>query len=251
MSILTIAQNVAKEIGFTAPTSLVGNADEIAIQMLALIKAETFDLSNGVITGESNPPDFNWQILVKRGTFNFVASQEAYTLPTDFKDFIPKTIWNYSTRRPLIAPVNAEDYEIQKNYLITTGIDKMIYVYGGQMYITPVPSSTDTINYEYSTTYIYQSSGGTGKADITLDTDVTTIPEKLIQLGVKVRYLVAKGLIPSVGFQQSFEYMNYNNSVQRAILKDGFGRKSPLNMNNGGIAWWKAAYTQYSDYPAS
>lgn len=250
MSILTIAQNVAKEVGFTSPSSLVGNSDEIAIQLLALIKAETFDLSNGVIAGEANPIDFNWQVLVKRGTFNFVNGQEAYDLPSDFKDFIPKTIWNYTMRRPLLAPINAQDFEIQKNYLITSGIDKMIYVYDNQMHITPLPGSTDTINYEYTTLNIYESSGGTGKTDITLDTDVPTINEKLVQLGVKVRYLIAKGLIPSVGFQNSFEYMNYNSTVQRAILKDGFGRKSPLNMNMGGNAFWKAAYTQDSNFPS-
>lgn len=251
MSILTIAQNVAMETGFSSPASLVGSSDEFAIQLLALIKAEVFDLSNGVIAGEQNPIDFNWQVLVKRGTFNFVANQEAYTLPTDFKDFIQKTIWNYTMRRPLLAPITPEDYEIQKNYLITSGIDKMIYVYNNQMYITPIPTSTDTINYEYTTLNIYNSSGGTGQKDIIADTDTCAINEKIVQLGVKFRFLIAKGLIPSTGFPSSFEYSNYNAAVQRAILKDGFGRKTPISMNGAGNAFWKAAYTQDSNFPSA
>ena len=40
MSVLDIAQNVAKETGFTAPSSLVGSTDELAIQLLALIKTK-------------------------------------------------------------------------------------------------------------------------------------------------------------------------------------------------------------------
>jgi hypothetical protein len=90
MTVLTIAQNVAREAGFTAPTSLVGNADETAIQLLQLIKTETTDLSNGVIAGQATPMNFNWQALVKRATFNFVAAQETYSLPADFKRLYSK-----------------------------------------------------------------------------------------------------------------------------------------------------------------
>lgn len=251
MSILTIAQNIAREVGFTAPTSLVGNADETAIQLLQLITTETTDLSNGVIAGQPNPIDFNWQILIKRGTFNFVAAQEAYSFPADFKDFISKTIWDYTTRRPIIAPVSAEDFEIQKNYWVSSGIDKWIYVYGGQMHVVPAPTGTDTINYEYTTTYIFNSSIGAGKTAITVDTDVCAIPESLVQLGVKVRYMIAKGLIPAEAYNTSFEYQNYTAAVQRAILKDGMGQKSPINMNTGGNPYWLAAYTQDSNFPAA
>lgn len=240
MSILTIAQNVAMETGFASPSTLVGNTDEIAIQLLALIKKETRALSDR----------FLWNKLVKQGTFNFVDGQEAYTLPTDFKDFIPHTIWNYSTRRPLIAPINPEDYGIQKNYLITSGIDKMVYVYNGTMYITPVPSSTDTINYQYTTLNIFQTSGGTGKTDITLDTDIITIREFLIELGVKLRFLVAKGLITTSQMMASFEKQDYDMQIQSAMKTDGFGQKNPINMNNGGSAYWKAAYTQDSNFPS-
>ena len=251
MSVLTIAQNIARETGFTVPSSLVGNADETAVQLLQLIQTECTDLSNGVIAGNPIPMDYNWQALVKRGTFNFVASQEAYDLPDDFKDFIQKTIWDYSIRRPVIAPITAEEYEIQKNYLITSGIDKMIYVYANQIHVVPVPSSTDTINYEYTTTYIFQSDTGDGQTTIEADTDVCSISEYLIQQGVKVRFLIAKSLINPENFENSFEYRNYKSAVQRAVLKDGFGQKSPINMSKRGNAWWLGAYTQDSNWPSS
>lgn len=251
MSILTIAQNIAREVGFTTPTSLVGSQDETSIQLLQLISTETNDLSNGVIAGQTSPMNFNWQSLVKRGTFNFISGQEAYSLPTDFKDFIDKTIWNYSIRRPLIAPITAQEFEVQKNYLITSGIDKMIYVYNNQIHVVPTPSSTDTINYEYTTTYIFQSNIGVGQTAVQADTDVCTISEFLVQLGAKVRYLITKSLINPENFGASFEYQNYIASVQRAILKDGFGQKSPITMSRKGNAFWLAASTQDSNWPAS
>lgn len=244
MSVLDIAQNVAKETGFTSPSSLVGNTDEIAIQLLALIKNETKTLSDR----------WAWQILVKRATFNFVSGTEAYSLSTiasDFKDFIPDTIWNYTSRRPLIAPITASEFEIQKNYLVTSGIDKMVYVYGDQLHVTPTPSNTDTIYFEYTTKNIYNDGAATpvGKSAITADTDVTTIPEYLVESGVKLRFMCAKGIIMPGNIAGSLEYVDYESQVERAILKDGFGRKK-LSMRGGGNSFWMAAYTQDSNFPS-
>lgn len=240
MTILTIAQNIAMATGFSSPSALVDNTDEVAIQMLALIKEEVRALSDRFI----------WNALVNRATFNFVNGQEAYDLPTDFKDFVPNTIWNYSTRRPIIAPISSERFEIQKNYLISSGIDKMLYVYGNQMHITPTPSSTDTINYEYTTLNIYQDAFGQGKPDITADADVPTIREYLVQAGTKLRFMVAKGLISTAELQGSFEALDYAAQVQKAMHTDGFGAPK-LSMSGGRNAWWLGAYTQDSFFPAS
>jgi hypothetical protein len=127
----------------------------------------------------------------------------------------------------------------------------MIYVYGNAIHVVPLPSSTDTINYEYTTTYIFQSTLGVGQTTVLADTDVCSISEYLVQQGVKMRFLVAKGLINPDGFQTSFEYQNYIAAVQRSILKDGFGQKSPINMSTRGNAWWMGAFTQDSNWPSS
>lgn len=239
MSILTIAQNVAMEAGFSSPTSVIGNADEVAIQLLALIKRETRALSDR----------FEWQSLRKRYSFPFVNGTESYSLPSDFKDFIQNTMWNSITRRPLIGPITPEEYEIQKNYLVTSAIDHMFYIYGSLLYIFPVPATTDTIKYEYTTLNIYQTSGGVGKTAITLDTDTTTVREYLIELGVLLRFLVKKGLIKSDELTSSQEYRDYMEQVSKAIEKDGFGQRNPLSICPSRNKWWLAAHTDDSFWP--
>jgi hypothetical protein len=244
MSILTIAQNVAKETGFNPPSSVVGSTDEIAIQLLALIKRETQNLSNL----------FEWQALRKRATLTLVNGTEAYpisTVASDFKEYIPKTAWDYSTRRPVIVPLSPQDYEIQKNYFITSGIDKMFYIYNSTIYITPTPTAADVIHFEYITTNIYLSSSGVPKAAITVDTDTTAIPEFLVELGVKLRYLVAKGEISSAELDSSFEKRDYYEQVTRAIERDGFGQKNPISMLTNNNPYWLAAYVQDSNFPSS
>lgn len=250
MSVLTIAQNVAKETGFTVPSTLVSNTDEIAVQLLALITAETTDLSKGVVAGRV--VDFDWQVLMTRGTITFVDGTEAYNFPADYDaSFVPETMWNNTTGRPIIIPISPQQFEVQKNYLIGSGIDYMAYVYGNQFHFSPTPSSTDSIVYEYkSTNYFRTVTTGAAKAAITADTDYTALNENIIKLGVKFRFLQAKGLIPTIGYEQCFEYKNYNAAVDQAILKDGAGRPI-LTMSNRLNPWWLAAHTQDSNWPQS
>jgi hypothetical protein len=84
---------------------------------------------------------------------------------------------------------------------------------------------------------------------ITADTDSTVIREYLVQAGVKLRFMVAKGMILPGTIERSYEYVDYESQVQKAILTDGFGRQT-LNLQTGSNAYWKAAYTQDSSYPA-
>jgi len=241
MSVLTIAQNVARSTGFTAPSTLVGSSDEVAVQLLQLIDDETRGLAE----------DYDWQILITPEQFNFVDGQDDYDVPLDFERYIPKTIWNSTTRRPLIAPINAEDYQIQKNYLITSAIDNMVFFSQDGLTITPTPTSTDSINYLYITTDIYADNLGVRKDEITADTDSPLISESLIQSAVKLAFLVSKGLIDPNELEKSREYKDFNKRLEKAVLNDGFGSKNPINMNSGGSAYWLAAYTQDSDFPAS
>lgn len=252
MSVLTIAQNVARETGFNVPSALVGSADEISVQLLALITAEASNLSQGIIAGRDVAADFYWQALVTRGTITFVNGTEAYNFPADYNaSFLPQTMWNNTTGRPIIVPLSAREFEIQKNYLITSGIDYMVYVYGNQFHFVPLPSSTDSLVYEYISTYYFRTvTTNVAKAAITADSDYTAIDENLIKLGVKVRFLQAKGLMPTVGYENAFEYKDYIGAVERAMLKDGAGRPT-ISMVDSCDAWWLAAYTPDSNWPQS
>ena len=173
-----------------------------------------------------------------------MANQQNYPVPADFKNVVPNTMWNYTYRRPIIMPINAEEFEIQMNYLITSGIDKMAYVYQNQIWFTPVPISIQTINYEYYTLNIYQDGSGNGLQTITADTNICTIKEYLVQLGAKMRFLNAKGI------DNTYETLDYERQKLKGMEIDGLNQKV-INMNSGGYTYWKAAYTQDSNYPSS
>ena len=58
MSLLTICQTVAEEIGFTAPTSIVGSSSKTAKQLLRIVNRSGQKLAR-----------FPWVILQKENTF--------------------------------------------------------------------------------------------------------------------------------------------------------------------------------------
>lgn len=328
MSILTMVQNIAADAGFQQPTAVVGNNDEIAIQLLSQIKRETLRLSN----------EFFWQKLVQNYAFNFLNNVNSYALPSDFNFILPNTIWNKSGRQPIICPLTPEDYQLQLNYLVTSAYYKMVYVYGNLMYVTPVPSgyqtealgnnvfntllavpNTITINvangslykvgqqitilgatafggltasqinliatpitaivgnvisyattgttinangggagasigagdvvvYQYCSNNYYTNLLGTPQAGILSDSDSPRVPEYIVELGAKLRFLVAKGLISPQEMESSFEKKDYDFQIKRQMMIDGIGQKT-IHMQTGGTAYWLAAYTQDSNWP--
>jgi hypothetical protein len=59
MSLLTIAQAVADFVGFERPTTVVGNTDPIARQLLVMVNREGIQLMRAS----------NWPIITKEHTF--------------------------------------------------------------------------------------------------------------------------------------------------------------------------------------
>jgi hypothetical protein len=328
MSILSMVQNIAADAGFQAPSYVVGNNDEIAVQLLSQINRETVRLSN----------EFFWQKLVQNYVFNFLNGQNSYALPSDFNFILPNTIWNQSGRQPIICPLTPEDYQLQLNYLVTSAYYKMVYVYGNLMYVTPVPSgyqteilgnnafstnaaapntievtvasgslykigqqvtisgatafgtltaaqinliatpitnivgniisytttgtagtatgggtaasvgAGDVVVYQYCSINYYQNALGGFQSSILSDSDTTRVPEYIVELGAKLRFLVAKGLVTSEEMENSYEKKDYDFQIKRQMMIDGIGQKT-IHCQTGGTAYWLAAYTQDSNWP--
>ena len=90
MSLLTICQTAAEEIGFTAPTSIIGNTEATAVRLRRLADRTGKDLSKK-----------DWDLLLKEYTFSTTASEPQYALPSDYRSIAPATVWNQTTDMPL------------------------------------------------------------------------------------------------------------------------------------------------------
>ena len=214
MTLLAMAQAVSDEISFARPASLFSNPDTTARQMLALANRE----------GMEQASEGYWQELRRAGTITTVASQQAYTLPADYDRMISMTIWSQGQRWPLLGPLTPQEWAWQTNGFVAAGPRTRFRIMQGSVYLWPIPSSVDTIVYEYEATG-WAFNGTTYTAQWANDTDTFALNEQVFMLGLKWRLLAAK----SLGHDQ--EKLTWRNALDRAMGRDAGNR----TLHMGGV----------------
>lgn len=201
MTLLTICQTALREIGeYTVPATIVSNTDPSAVQLLALANR----------TGRTLAQDYRWQVLLTSTTITTADGTDNYALPTDFGRFANITFWDETDDTIVRGPMSPSEWQ----YLQSSGLggaaqfDKAFRIAGNRFYIYPTPDAIETIAYQYWSTYFIS-----GKAAFSLDADTALIEEDLIILGLKWRWLQAKG----DAFEAEYrEYMYRLDSLQSA-----------------------------------
>jgi len=188
MTLLTICQDAANEIGVPAPSSVIGSADTTAIQLLAATNRE----GKNLVTG------YDWEILVKEENHTAIAAESQgamTTIAADFERFSNNTMWNRTTDRKFYGPLNNSEWQTLKGS-VQSGITNYFRIRGGLLLISPVPTVGNSIVFEYISKFWIDSTGnGLANTDtFTADSNTTTLDEDLITMGVIWRFLKQKGL---------------------------------------------------------
>lgn len=102
-----------------------------------------------------------WKYLSTEYTFSTVAGTAVYTLPNDFRGFLPDTGWNRSTKFPL-GIIDAPEWQFRKAVSIAGTLYTLSRFQANQLSITPTPTAAQTVAFEYLTTSWVKPSGQTG-----------------------------------------------------------------------------------------
>ena len=209
MTLLSICQNVADFTGFERPTSVISNTDPIARQLLALAQRE----------GKQLMRVSDCAILKKEHTFSTSSGTAAYALPSDFDRLVLETSYNRSDNDILTGPISSSEYQLVNHGMATTGTTEKFRLKAAsnalKFELDPTPSSTQTIGFEYVSTQFCQSSGGSGQAVWTADTDTGILDETTMEMGVTWRFKAAHGLDYAEDFRQ------YQLEVRQAVARNG------------------------------
>lgn len=185
---------------------MVGSTDVTIQQMFELANEE----------GEDLMAKFDWQILRKQWTLVTTATElQADWLPTDIDRFVFGTQFDRTMMRRVIGPVTPQMWQAiqampQLNRVFLAFIER-----GGEVLVTPTPTAGDTVAYEYISFNWAASELGTPQDLFEADTDTSVVSERLIRLGVRWRWLSAKGLDYSEAFR------TYELAKQNEQAKDG------------------------------
>jgi hypothetical protein len=211
MTILTIVQNICREIGVAPPSTLIGSSDETAIQFLAIANR----------SGESLSKAHPWQRLIKEHTFSTVASTDSYALPTDIQDppgFIEGTLWDRTNNWRLLGPTDAVKWQALISGITgaAASVSSFFRVRTNLFYLYPTPSSVRTIAYEYpSINWCENAAQDTEKAAFTVDTDLILLPDKLYKMDLIWRFRKAKGL------SYAAEMVEFTEALEKDSAADG------------------------------
>lgn len=136
MSLLTMAQNVALEVGVTPPSAVVSSTDSLVQRILALIKREIYDLRMG----------YDWTQLEKEGSVTIATSTASYALPADFARWVHRSQWDASNYWELIGPVTGQEWERLTRGFTQNTPRRKFRVSGytdNQVQINPTPSASE------------------------------------------------------------------------------------------------------------
>lgn len=230
MTLLSVCQDVAADVGLTKPSSIVGSNAEDARKLLVAAQTEGRILSRGSIYNEAGSLllAHDWSALRKEQLFNLVASHESYALSSivtdnDFLRFVDNTFWDRSNDRRIFG-VSPQDWQLLKSDVSAASeFNRMVTLRGGSLYFNPIPTDTSQIAFEYISTQWAESLGGTGQTSFLADTDAFKLDEHLLFLGTKFRYL------RSVGAPYADEHKEYLDEVVAAASQD----KVPTNKQIG------------------
>jgi hypothetical protein len=186
MSLLTIIQRCADLLGLERPPSVIGSADQQVRQLYALALEEAEELHSR----------YAWQALTREQTFtSTAATAQTDAFPADFSRFLNSTFFDRTTRRPVLGPITPQLWQgIQAN----PQLNRVFLAFrerNGQFLVTPTPTGTDTIAYEYITSkWARNAALTTNYTEWQDDTDTSYLSESLIRLGIRWRFKKSKGL---------------------------------------------------------
>lgn len=209
MSLLTVAQAVAEEVGLPAPSAIVGSSNKTAKQLYRQINRAGKRLAKR-----------NWSVLQKENTFSTVASTAYYDLPSDYARMLDLTAWDRTSYWQLRGPLGAREWQVKKSALVASAtlrsnfrIKPLTRV--NKFYVDPTPTSVVSMVFEYaSDQWIKNAANDTGKSAYALDTDISIIDEELLELDVIWRFLRRKG------FSYDEEYNEADGAIARAFAED-------------------------------
>lgn len=185
MTLLTIGQDVADDIGFAKPTTISGSSSDDDSRTLKR-------LINKV--GVRLMKCFPWTVITKEQTFSGISGEtQTDILPSDFNRFIPDAFWNRSANRVLTGPVSAPEWQGLKsrNY---SEVYTRFYKRGTSILVNPALGGGESLAFEYvSKNWCTDSAGTTAKPAMTADDDIPLIDAELLTLGAIFEYLDSKG----------------------------------------------------------
>jgi hypothetical protein len=212
MTLLSIAQDAADEIGIYRPGAVASSTDPDAQKLYRLANKVGYGLMRVNA----------WQILTKEQTFTALG-QEVQTsiLPSDFDRFIPEAFWDRSNSRLVSGPITEVQWQSLKAAEYTNSTLRRFIYRGGQVSVIPAFAGGESLAFAYVSKNWAASSGGTEQSKFLADTDTTVFDEDLFTAGLIYEYLKGEGLpweMARAEYMEQFDRLIANDQPSANVM---------------------------------
>jgi hypothetical protein len=129
-------------------------------------------------------------------TVSLTFSQTQYTMPSDYDRLVDQTEWDKTQHWVMLGPETGQQWQWLKSGYISSGPRMRYRLLGGFFQIWPPAGVADYIGFEYlSNQWVLAAADSVtpSKTSFTVDTDTCIFPDTLMVLGIKSKYMMAKG----------------------------------------------------------
>jgi hypothetical protein len=223
-SAATIVSDAALELGLVsaAVSDPYASTDPNILQLNALLKSCGRELSRS----------YSWTHLQSEYTFSTVASTASYVLPTDFRTMIPQSGWNRTTSMAARGPALAARMAVHAGSQPGEHGRRPLPAKVGPLLLTPTPTSTLSMAFEYLTYYWASAAAGTVPTEEapTAATDLVFFDPHLVTRALIHAFKKAKGFDTTsslADYSAALEMAKGDNAAAPLLSLDG-EREYPL-----------------------
>lgn len=222
MAVLDLIQHFCERTGLPSPATVLGSSDTQVKQIKAILEEEGNDLASRG----------SWQGLTLEATHTTLALEDQGAISTiasnGFRYIKASTIWDRTDRLPIIGALDGQEWQSMKGQS-NTGPRYQFRIRGGKLLVNPTPTAGHTWAFEYiSKNWILGADTTTYKNYFTLDTDTILLPEELVLMGLRWRWMREKGL----DYAELFR--TYEMQVKDALGRDGSKPNLYMDASGGG-----------------
>lgn len=209
MSLLTVIQYVARRTNISVPAAVLGTTDPQVAQLHALLEEEGNDLSQRGA----------WQALTLEASHTTIAAEDQGAIATiasnGFRYIRNETFWDRTNQLQVYGPISDQEWQARKA-MVDESPRHQWRIRSGRLLVNPTPTAGYNWRFEYvSKNWILGADGVTYKQYFTLDTDTILLPEELVVMGLRWRWMREKGM----DYAELFR--TYEEQVKSMLGRDG------------------------------
>lgn len=206
MSLLTIIQRTCALLTLPVPTVAITSQDKQVAQLVALANEEGDDLASS----------YNWQALTVEQLFTTTPTvNQTPAIPADLDRFLPDSFFNRTTRRIVTGPITPQQWQALQAWPYLSTVYLCWRERQGDFLVKPTPPAGQVVAYEYVSKNWAKDISGNPLPQFQSDSDTSYLDERLMGLGLRWRFLKAKGL------DYAEDFRTYEQNKQQTQGRDG------------------------------